>query len=206
MTTQLLNAKRGNITEEMKFISEAENIDVEILRNNIAKGAVVILKNNTRIGSIATGIGEGLRIKVASNVGTTDKKVTLDKELDKIRVIEQIGCDVLLNNSTGNLIDETRQAILSSTRLPVGANPLLQASIETIEEEKNISFLSKEKILSTIEKYCIDGIDFISLDCASTKEVFEQLKNQKRLMGITTKSGMLLADYIAATNEENPLY
>ncbi len=206
MTTQLINAKRGNITEEMKFVSEAENIDVEVLRDNIAKGSVVILKNNTRIGSIATGIGEGLRTKVASIVGTTDKKVTLDKELDKIRVIEQIGCDVLLDNSIGNLIDETRQAILSSTRLPIGANPLLQASIETIEQEKNISFLSKEKILSTIEKYCIDGIDFISLDCASTKEVFEQLKSQKRFLGITTKSGMLLADYIAATNDENPLF
>ncbi len=206
MATQLLNAKRGNITDEMKFVSEAENIDVETLRENIANGQAVILKNNTRIGSITTAIGKDLRIKVASIVGTTDKKVTLDKELDKIRVIEQAGCDVLLDNSIGNLIDETRQAILSSTRLPVGANPFLQASIETIEQEKTISLLSKEKILSTIEKYCIDGVDFISLDCAATKDVFKQLKTQKRLLGITTKAGMLLADYIDTTNNENPLY
>ncbi len=206
MATQLLNAKRGNITDEMEFVADIEEIDVRILRENIAQGTSVILKNNTRTITNPTGIGEGLKIKIAASVGTTTKKATLDKELDKVRVIEQAGADVLFDFSTGNLIDETRQAILSSTKLPLGVNPLLQIAINQNKNKRGIFELSKDEVLSTIEKICMDGVDFLALDCASTKAMFEQLKMQKRKSGIVTQSGLILADFIHHTQKENPIY
>lgn len=206
MATQLLNAKRGNITDEMQYVSDTEGIDVKVIQEKVAQGKVVILKNNTRTDSKPTAIGEGLRTKVSATVGITDKNTTMDKELDKVRVIEQAGADVLMDLSIGNLIDETRQAILSSTKLPVGVNPLLQIAINSQQSKKNKLILSKDTILSTIEKICSDGCDFLILDCAATRKLYEHLKNQKRKMGITTQTGLILAQYIETTKSENPLY
>lgn len=206
MATQLLNAKRGNITDEMQYVSDTEGIDIKILQEKIAQGKVVILKNDIRTDSKPTAIGENLRTKISATVGLTDKSTTLDKELDKVRVVEQAGADVLMDLSIGNLIDETRQAILSSTKLPLGVNPLLQIAINAMESGKNKLIFSKDLVLSVIEKICADGVDFLILDCAATKKVYELLKNQKRRMGISTQSGLILAHYIESTKSENPLY
>ena len=206
MTTQIEEARQGAVTEEMYQVARAENLEVEYIRQKVAEGRIVILKNNKRTDSIPVGVGEGLKVKINANIGTSNEKSSLDEELDKVRVIEQAGADVLMDLSTGKYVDETRQAILSTTKLPVGTVPMYQAGKEALDEFKNIGKLSKDKLFSDIEKQCSDGVDFITVHCGVTKFVVNQLERQKRLTGIVSRGGSMLACWVKMTGLENPLY
>ena len=206
MTTQITEAKKGNITPEMEFIAEKENIDVNVLREKIAQGRVVILKNNLRHDVIPTGVGEGLTVKINANIGTSFERSSTEEEIQKVKVIEASGAHVLMDLSTGHNIDETRMAIIKSTKLPIGTVPMYQAGKEAIDEFNDIGRLSKDKLFSDIEKHCRSGIDFITVHCGVTKFVVDALEKQGRVTDIVSRGGSMLACWIKATGKENPLY
>lgn len=204
--TQIISAREGIITDEMKYIASSEGVNPEFIREGVEKGSIVILKNNQRQGSIPVGVGAGLSVKINANIGTSNEKSGLDEELKKVKMIEETGADVLMDLSTGKGIDEIRAQIIASTKLPIGTVPMYQAGKEALDEFKNIAKLSKEKLFSDIEKQCKDGVDFITVHCGVTKFVVEQLEKQKRVTGIVSRGGAMLACWIKATGQENPLY
>lgn len=206
MTTQLIEARKGNITEEMRYIAQVEDVDVEFLREKVASGRVAILKNNRRKNSIPVAVGEGMTVKINANIGTSLERSTIAEELDKVKIIEATGCDVLMDLSTGEDIDGTRKQILSATKLPIGTVPMYQAGKEALDFHKDIAKLSKEKLFADIKKQCEDGIDFITVHCGVTKFVVDQLEKQTRVTDIVSRGGSMLACWIKATGQENPLY
>ncbi len=206
MTTQILEAQKGNITEEMQYIAKVEGVDVEILREKVASGRVVILKNNRRKNSNPVAVGEGMTVKINANIGTSKERSTLKEELDKVKIIEATNCDVLMDLSTGDDIDEVRKEIISSTKLPIGTVPMYQAGKEALDDFEDIAKLSKEKLFADIKKQCEDGIDFITVHCGVTKFVVEQLEKQGRITDIVSRGGSMLACWIKKTGKENPLY
>ena len=206
MSTQIIEAQAGNITAEMSFIAQKEDLSEEFVREKVAQGRIVILKNNQRKNSIPVAVGEGVSIKINANIGTSNERSTLEQELDKVRVIEQTGADVLMDLSTGSNIDEVRRKIIASTTLPIGTVPMYQAGKEALDEHHNIAKLSKDKLFADIEKQCRDGVDFITVHCGVTKFVIDQLERQGRVTGIVSRGGAMLACWIKATGMENPLY
>lgn len=206
MTTQIIEAKKGNITPEMEHVAEFEQIDVNLLREKIAQGRVVILKNNLRENVIPTAVGELMSVKINANIGTSLERSTIEQELDKVRIIENTGAEVLMDLSTGKDLDKTRKLIINATNLPIGTVPMYQAGKEALDEYKDISMLSKDKLFSDIEKHCKDGIDFITVHCGVTKFVVDQLEKQGRITDIVSRGGSMLACWIKATGKENPLY
>lgn len=206
MTTQIIEAQKGNITPEMEAIAFKEGMDVKVLREKVAQGRIVILKNNTRDNVIPTGVGEGLSVKINANIGTSLERSSVDEEIQKVKIIENTGADVLMDLSTGKDIDETRKAILKATSIPIGTVPMYQAGKEALDEFKDISKLSKDKLFSDIEKHCKDGIDFITVHCGVTKFVVDALEKQGRVTDIVSRGGSMLACWVKATGKENPLY
>ena len=204
--TQIISAREGIITEEMKYVAEYEGVEPEFVRKGIEDGSIVILKNNQRKDSIPVGVGAGLSVKINANIGTSNERSGLEEELKKVKIIEETGADVLMDLSTGKGIDDVRAQIIASTRLPIGTVPMYQAGKEALDEFKNITKLSKEKLFSDIEKQCKDGVDFITVHCGVTKFVIYQLEKQKRVTGIVSRGGAMLACWIKATGRENPLY
>ena len=204
--TQIISAREGIITEEMKYVAEYEGVEPEFVRKGIEDGSIVILKNNQRKDSIPVGVGAGLSVKINANIGTSNERSGLEEELKKVKIIEETGADVLMDLSTGKGIDDVRAQIIASTRLPIGTVPMYQAGKEALDEFKNITKLSKEKLFSDIEKQCKDGVDFITVHCGVTKFVIDQLEKQKRVTGIVSRGGAMLACWIKATGRENPLY
>ena len=204
--TQIISAREGIITEEMKYVAEYEGVEPEFVRKGIEDGSIVILKNNQRKDSIPVGVGAGLSVKINANIGTSNERSGLEEELKKVKIIEETGADVLMDLSTGKGIDDVRAQIIASTRLPIGTVPMYQAGKEALDEFKNITKLSKEKLFSEIEKQCKDGVDFITVHCGVTKFVIDQLEKQKRVTGIVSRGGAMLACWIKATGRENPLY
>lgn len=206
MTTQIIEAQNSRITPEMFAVAEKEGFTKEEILEKVASGRVVILKNNKRENVVPTAVGEGTTVKINANIGTSLERSSIEQELDKVKIIEATGADVLMDLSTGDNIDEVRKKIISATNLPIGTVPMYQAGKEALDIHKNIGKLSKEKLFSDIEKHCKDGIDFITVHCGVTKFVVDQLEKQGRITNIVSRGGSMLACWIKATGMENPLY
>lgn len=206
MTTQILEAQKGNVTPEMFAVAEKEGFTKEEILEKVASGRVVILKNNKRENVVPTAVGEGMSVKINANIGTSLESSSIEEEIQKVKIIEATGADVLMDLSTGKNIDETRKQIIEATNLPIGTVPMYQAGKEAIDFHNNLGKLSKDKLFSDIEKHCKDGIDFITVHCGVTKFVVDQLEKQGRVMDIVSRGGSMLACWIKATGKENPLY
>jgi phosphomethylpyrimidine synthase len=204
--TQIEQAKNGKISTEMEEIAKIEEISPELIREKILNGRIVILKNNIRKNVVPTGIGERLKIKINANIGTSNESSSIEEELEKVKIIESSGADALMDLSTGKNIDATREKIIQASKLPIGTVPMYQAGKEAIDDKKDIASLSAEKIFSDIEKHCKSGVDFITVHCGVTKFVIEQIEKHQRITGIVSRGGSMLACWIKATGNENPLY
>ncbi|MFA6990421.1 MAG: phosphomethylpyrimidine synthase ThiC [Candidatus Gastranaerophilaceae bacterium] len=204
--TQLIKAQKGMLTSEVEAVAFKEGLQPQDLMNKVASGKVVILKNINHSNVIATGVGEGLSVKINANIGTSNQRSSLDEELIKLVTIHETGADTVMDLSTGALVDETRREILKKSTIPVGTVPIYQAGKEALDEKKNIAELSKEKLFSDIEKHCKDGVDFITVHCGVTRSVVKALKEQGRVTGIVSRGGAMLAAWTEATGKENPLY
>jgi phosphomethylpyrimidine synthase len=204
--TQLISARNGQLTPEMQAIALKEGIDSAEIIKKVAEGKIVILKNINHQNVIPTGVGEGLTIKINANIGTSNQRSTVDEEICKLKVVEKYGADTVMDLSTGSDIDKVRRELISKCSIPFGTVPIYQAGVEAINIEESILELSKDKLFSAIEKHCKDGADFITVHCGVTKSVVESLREQKRITGIVSRGGSMLASWIAKHNRENPLY
>lgn len=204
--TQIEQAKIGKISPEVEKISQIEGIPTSVIAEKIATGRIVILKNKNRKNVLATGVGAGLKIKVNANIGTSLESSSIDEELEKVRIIEATGADTLMDLSTGENIDKTREQIISATNLPIGTVPMYQAGKEALDGTGDISSLSVDKLFNDIEKHCKSGVDFITVHCGVTKYVVDQAIKHQRITGIVSRGGSMLASWIKVTGQENPLY
>jgi len=205
MTTQLEYAKRRKITKEVKEIAFDEGLTPEYVMRGVAQGRIVVTKNLRR-EITPLGIGEGLRIKVNANIGTSKDFCDIEKELEKARIAQEAGTDTLMDLSTGGDIDAIRRRILKETTIPLGTVPIYQAAIEAQEKHGTIVDMTEDGIFKVIERNAKDGVDFITVHCGINKESIERVFKQKRLMGIVSRGGTFLTARILHTGEENPLY
>jgi len=204
--TQLESARKGQLTQEMEIIAIKEEISPKELMEKVAEGKVVILRNINHENVIPTGVGEGLSIKVNANLGTSNQRSCLEEELIKLEMAEKTGADAIMDLSTGQNISSTRKEIIKRAKVPIGTVPIYQAGVESIRDKESVLDLDKDKLFSTIEEHCRDGVDFITVHCGVTKAVVNALKEQGRVTGIVSRGGSMHASWIQGHGKENPLY
>jgi len=205
LTTQYEYASKGAITDEMREVAEAERRTPEYVMRGVAHGRIVITNNLGREAR-PLGIGEGLKIKVNANIGTSKDICDVDMEIEKARVAEEAGADTIMDLSTGGDIDAIRRRILRETTVPIGTVPIYQAAIEATERHGAIVDMTEDDMFNVIERNAKDGVDFITVHCGITKESVGRVTRQNRLMGIVSRGGTFLTARILHTGEENPLY
>ncbi len=113
--TQLKKARDGVLTPEIRYIAEKEGIDPSYLGEMVAKGRVVITANKNHKDLEPCGIGEGLLIKVNSNIGTSSDHIDLEEEMDKLKISIEAGADTVMDLSTGGDIDLIRRKIIRAS-------------------------------------------------------------------------------------------
>jgi phosphomethylpyrimidine synthase len=204
--TQLEKARAGIVTPEMTTVAEKEQVDVAWLMNQIAKGRIVIPANLRHERLVPCGIGEGLFIKVNSNIGTSSDRAIINEEMEKLRVSVKAGADTVMDLSTGGDIDVCRKSILKESIVPVGTVPIYQAVVETVEEKGGLIHLTVDKIFDVIERQAQDGVDFITVHCGLTRDGLEMLKKQGRITDIVSRGGAFLTTWMLYHNRENPLF
>ena len=204
--TQLKKARSGEITPEMKTVAKDEQVDAVWLRDQIAAGRVVIPANARHERLVPCGVGEGLRVKINANIGTSSDRSVLDEELDKLRAAIEAGADAVMDLSTGSDMDTSRRTILKESTIPVGTVPIYQAVVEAIEEKGGLIHLTVDMIFEAIEKQAADGVDFITVHCGLTMAALEMLKAQGRTTNIVSRGGAFLTCWMLHHGKENPLY
>ena len=115
--TQMMEAQRGIVTEEMEKVALDEGLSPEWIRDKVAAGRIVIPANRNHVGVKPLGIGEGLRIKVNTNLGTSFDHCNLEEELRKLEVSIGAGTDAVMDLSTGGDIPAIRKEILKRSRM-----------------------------------------------------------------------------------------
>jgi phosphomethylpyrimidine synthase len=204
--TQLEMAKKGIITPQMEAVARSEGVEVEVLRQSVADGTVVIPANVNHRNLVPCGIGKGLRTKVNANIGTSSDCGDVSTELDKLRAAVSAGADAVMDLSTGGDIPGIRRAILNASTVAIGTVPVYQAGIGAISSYGAIVKMTADDIFAAIEDHCRDGVDFITVHCGVTQSALGRLKKQGRLTDVVSRGGAFLIAWILHNGCENPLY
>ncbi len=205
MMTRIEEAKKGNVTEEMKMVAEAEGIDAEKLASGIANGTAVITRN--LIHDIKPlGIGNGLSTKINANIGTSKDRISFEDELTKLDVLVRHGADAVMDLSTGGAIRELRRTLISRSPIAVGTVPIYDAIVRTVGTHGSIAKMTVDELFGVIEDHCKDGVDFITVHCGVTLKAIERLREDRRILDVVSRGGSFLLEWMIYNGRENPLY
>src|SRR5437867_10803682 len=126
--TQFEAARQGTITEEMRFVARREDLEPELIRDEVARGRMVIPANKVhlqkRLEPMAIGVA-GL-CKINANIGNSAVTSKIDEELEKLHTAVHLGADTVMDLSTSGNIDDIRQAIIDASPVPIGTVPIYQ--------------------------------------------------------------------------------
>jgi phosphomethylpyrimidine synthase len=193
-------AKRGNVTPEMKYVARVEGLDPEELRRRIASGVVIIPKN-VHHDFNPIGLGYGLATKVNANIGTSGHHQQLHEEIEKLRIAIQCGAEMVMDLSTGEELDYVRREIHRRCSVILGSVPIYQA----VADLKSVHEMTADDLFEVIERHARDGIDFVTVHCGVSRDAVRRIDADGRIAGIVSRGGSMLASWIARTGEENPL-
>ncbi|MEM1569144.1 MAG: phosphomethylpyrimidine synthase ThiC [Candidatus Bathyarchaeia archaeon] len=205
MGTLIDATRRGVITEEVRAVAEAERITAEKIRDRVARGLIVIPRNVSHRAR-PVGIGQGLTVKINTNIGTSQDFCDPDLELRKAKLAIKLGSDTLMDLSTGEDLNIVRNRILKEVDAPLGTVPIYQAFIEALRKNKSIPDVTEDDMFNTIERHLRDGVDFITVHCGVTLEAVKLLTKSRRIMPMVSRGGCFHSAWVMSRGEENPLY
>jgi len=203
--TQIELVKSNKTSPQMRHVSKNESMPMELLKSRISGGRIAVIKNLKRKIS-PCAVGEGLRVKVNANIGTSKNSPGIDKELRKMDIAIKYGADAVMDLSTGGDIKKIRKIILKNSTVPVGTVPVYEIAIMAAKKRGHISRIKVQDILEILEAQASDGVDFFTIHCGITQGVIERLRKQKRLINIVSRGGSFLAEWMISNKKENPFY
>src|ERR1700720_4139171 len=118
--TQIEAARKGMITDEVRFVAAREDLDAELMRDEVAPGRMVIPANNVHLGKRLEpmGIGIAAKCKINANIGNSAVTSNIDEELKKLHHAVHYGADTVMDLSTGGDIPTIRKAIIDASPVP----------------------------------------------------------------------------------------
>ena len=199
--TQLHYARRGTITPEMQFIAVREGVAPEFVRDEVARGRAIIPANINHPESEPMIIGRNFLVKINANIGNSAVTSSIEEEVEKLTWAVTWGADTVMDLSTGKDIHETRAWILRNSPVPIGTVPIYQA-IEKVRGR--IQELSWEMYRDTLIEQAEQGVDYFTIHAGVLRRYVPL--TDKRVTGIVSRGGSILAQWCALHNQENFLY
>src|SRR5512138_3130646 len=157
--TQLSLAREGVVTEEMAHVAARERLAPELVRDEVARGRMVIPANLNHPELEPLGIGIAATCKINANIGNSAVTSDIEGELEKLRICLKYGADTVMDLSTGGDIPQIREAILRHSPLPVGTVPIYEAMAHV----KDVADLTPELLLEIIESQARQGVDYMTI-------------------------------------------
>ena len=227
--SQMYYAKRGIITPEMEFIAIRENqkrkqwveneereerltgnsfgaslpqeITPEFVRDEVARGRAIIPANINHPESEPMIIGRNFLVKINANIGNSAVTSSIEEEVEKMVWSSRCGADNVMDLSTGKNIHTTREWILRNSPVPIGTVPIYQA-LEKVDGK--IEDLTWEIYRDTLIEQAEQGVDYFTIHAGVLLRYVPM--TAKRVTGIVSRGGAILAKWCLAHHKENFLY
>jgi phosphomethylpyrimidine synthase len=199
--TQMTYARRGDLTPEMEFAAIREGVDATLVRDEVARGRAIIPANINHPELEPMVIGRRFKVKINANIGNSAVRSSIEEEVEKLRWATLWGADTVMDLSTGKNIHETREWIVRNSPVPIGTVPIYQAleKVGGVPEE-----LTWEIYRDTLIEQCEQGVDYFTVH-AGVLLRFVPL-TAKRLTGIVSRGGSIIAKWCLAHHRESFLY
>lgn len=198
--TQMYYAKKGVITPEMNYVAQAEMLNPELVRSEVAAGKMIIPANIHHENLLPMAIGREAKTKINANIGNSSLSSDIDAELEKLQICLKYGADTVMDLSTGGDLDAIRSAIITNSSVPIGTVPMYQI----IHDIKEVENLTASDILKTLEKQARQGVSYFTIHAGFLLKFMPLVA--KRKMGIVSRGGSLTASWMMHHHKENPFY
>ncbi len=201
--TQLESARAGTITPEMEYVAQRESLAPETIRAEVAAGRMVIPANKIHLAGRLEpmGIGIAATCKINANIGNSAVTSDQEGELDKLHTAVHFGADTVMDLSTGSNIDNIRKSIIEASPVPIGTVPIYQMLEEL---GGDIEDMRPQHFLDMVEHQAKQGVDYMTVHCGILLEHLHL--TTKRITGIVSRGGSLIAKWMMAHRQQNPLY
>lgn len=200
--TQLESARLGIITPQMRRVAEREpHLTPEQVRDEVAAGRMVIPANIKHLAMKLDPmcIGRASKTKVNANLGASPVASDISEELEKIDWALKYEADTLMDLSTGGDLNATRAAFCKHSTAPIGTVPIYSMIIG-----RKIEDLDWPMIRDELYNQAEQGVDYFTIHAGVLKEHLPFVR--KRLIGIVSRGGSLLAKWMLHHNQQNPMY
>ena len=198
--TEMRYARQGVTTEEMEFVARREGLAAELVRSEVARGRMVIPANINHSNLEPVAIGIASRCKINANIGNSAVVSNVEEELEKLRYSVKYGADTVMDLSTGGDISGIRQAIIRNSPVPVGTVPIYEA----LTRVRRIEDLTADLMLEVIEEQAAQGVDYMTIHAGLLVEHIPL--TTRRLTGIVSRGGSILAEWMVRNHRQNFLY
>jgi phosphomethylpyrimidine synthase len=198
--SQMHFARKGLITEEMMYVADREKIAPELVRDEVAAGRMIIPANINHPELEPMAIGVASLCKINANIGNSAITSNVEEELRKLHTAVHFGADTVMDLSTGGGIHEIREEILRHSPVPIGTVPIYEA----VSRVKRIEDLSADLMLEVIEEQAQQGVDYMTIHAGVLVQYLPLIS--KRITGIVSRGGAILAQWMAHHHKQNFLY
>ena len=185
-------------------IASEEGITSQALENKLGSSRAIIFKASPSGKAVA--VGEGLRVKVNANIGTSPDLVDEDLELQKLEAAVKAGADAVMDLSTGGDLRSIRKKIVNESAIPVGSVPIYEAIVKSVRTLGSAEKMTGDQMLDAIRLHGEDGISFVTVHCGVNWNAINNLEKKPRVCGIVSRGGSFIARWMRANKKENPLY
>jgi phosphomethylpyrimidine synthase len=186
----------------MEFVAKREDLPVELIRDEVARGRMVIPANIHHLAKRLEPmcIGVASRCKINANIGNSAVTGKIEDELEKLHTAVHLGADTVMDLSTGGNIDAIRQAIIDASPVPIGTVPVYQV----VQQVKDPRDITPRMLLDMVEHQAKQGVDYMTIHAGLLKEYIPLTRD--RITGIVSRGGSLMALWMHAHNQQNPWY
>jgi phosphomethylpyrimidine synthase len=198
--SQMHLARQGQVTEEMKYVAAREELGPEFIRDEIARGRMIIPANINHTCLEPMAIGVGSKCKINANIGNSSTTSNINDELEKLHTAVHLGADTVMDLSTGGDLDAIRISNITNSPVPIGTVPIYQA----LESVSRVEDLTIDHMLTVIEKQAQQGVDYMTIHAGTLMRHIPLTTN--RVTGIVSRGGSILAQWMMAHHQENFLY
>lgn len=202
-TTQMDAARKGIITPQMEAAAAKEQMDVNEMRELMAKGQVIIPCNKLHKCLEPNAIGSMLRTKINVNLGISRDCKDMDVEVEKVNNAVKMGAESIMDLSSYGDTRTFRKKLTSQCPAIIGTVPIYDA---VVYYHKPLKEITSQEWLDIVRMHAEDGVDFMTIHCGINKETAGRFKRNKRLTNIVSRGGSIIFAWMEMTGEENPFY
>lgn len=198
--TQIHYARKGLVTGEMQYVAGRENLPAELIRDEVARGRMIIPANihHERLEPMCIGVAS--KCKINANIGNSSTTSNISEELEKLAYAVQFGADTVMDLSTGGDIPRIRKAIVEASPVPIGTVPIYEA----LARVRRIEDLNIGVMLEVIEEQAEQGVDYMTIHAGVLVQYVPL--TAKRITGIVSRGGAILAEWMVKKHKQNFLY